>query len=1646
MEKDHIWTYSNYEPNNLKESNIDLFVSDSNLDDSDSLLSWDLITGLPALKLKGNTLTSGPHKSTLDHEEHLIMSDKEPKSYQNPVFSASEVESDNCAVVLAPDTVSDVTSSESDKNVTVVDRFFKNDQKAAEGKITLTPAKHIRSLHLSGEPSLVPDTLMDSCDEIEATPTIIPDSPTTYNPAGLSEEDEELDDVVSFKQHKFDKLSSQGRAESQSFHLKLTPSQDDDEELSCELPTIQVSVTSPLKLKVQSTTAKAQVFSKKPLFFLQKPAASVDDVDINDESEGSMSVFKRVKSGNLTPQKTKRIREDSNDFLETKTLKRKLQIPGSSPSSKQATSGSSKTSQKLNTSKWLDKRLTFLDEGSSSKTSQKLNTSKWLDKRLTSLDEGSSLKLVEESHPVDSADMTLSYEYEAPGQIQESGDDAADPVIISSPEHEAVTSAVTSPHQQLTNIGKVKNISQKHEELDRGDDMDQMKSVGQPTSSLIGLSSLSRDPQTVTSGKDVINVDSGAFTKLRPQGEQRIITMPEATDHDKTASAECTVGPEETMQYGRSVNNINNNNLTNLNMAGQNPSTTMSQPKSRESQLVIHDEVFTKPSFKQKIKSPLERRTSFVKIRLRKKTPVRKTDHKSSSTDDSTCKTKPARPHKLRLQAKRKSKSSLDQDAAQDQPTAGQQVTTLATDPGPSGLAVGNKSENVMSTKSDTNPSPKAQAQSMTETTVHTDSQNIRKASTVNFSDTGPREGFVASKQPAEGPDVERRTVTRTVVMTYTVTLKTKTQVFNSKGELVQAFEKSEILLKNESESGPMEESHQTTEHSAPTMVSPSRTSSTMTTGDLADISSSSLSRTFSSGSKTSVPSLEAIPSSQVLPKQHSTGLPVLTAPQNSSDLQGKQRTTNQGDFEKPSSDPPAANTLSKSHLKRHSGGSTTGPDLFGTPNQSIIDRADSQLGQIVSSSNSTPLSHPLSPKSYQNTSVVANSGNEMPVKITDQEQTMQGEIGGEIPQRKETAGTLSSDDVVDETSLPHCIKKPSPESSKDNSGPSADNIRPNADNAQCSADNTDTNTGKLKEIKKSVFVKSIADQGDSADLQSTGFSLQGLPPSKASGDSLKGPSQKGGENKSSSSAVSLEISFQGKVMVKDQTLLLTDYRSKLELGAKVMGRWKDGFFYPGILNKIDNSRQKFLVKFDDGSQCSVKPNEIILAAALPVGQSVMVLTPSGFYEPGMVMAHSKGQETDGVQLDVIHLVERDDGEMQRCERKNLILSDDQAACLLSSVEGLSISSDMVTPIQPHPGDVSLDNLVDGKRASRLNRTSSLEKPSTSGLQTAATSDPQLAKTESEVTRSGRKRKLGPVATSTPTPKQLCRKVQENTPTKKVYSPLGSAVMSPSEVRKTTRRAGKGLFEQTSKSQSKLFEGMMFILTHIEKDAQSRREEKQVLEDSSLDTSTDENADIDNNCPLFIKEHIQTSIERGGGKVLQTLDDVKRGSIKNVYLVAAEHQRTVKYLKALAAGLTIVSHLWILHSVEKNSLQTLTSYLLPAGISLEKRKIMEVTKGCAELAKLTAMVVSKNEEFSVAWKSILTTAGCRVITKFPASASKHDPGVDVCVSDTTCPVNIVQKCKSLDVPLVSSEWVIQCLVNGHLVSYGGNKKYSHDFI
>lgn len=53
---------------------------------------------------------------------------------------------------------------------------------------------------------------------------------------------------------------------------------------------------------------------------------------------------------------------------------------------------------------------------------------------------------------------------------------------------------------------------------------------------------------------------------------------------------------------------------------------------------------------------------------------------------------------------------------------------------------------------------------------------------------------------------------------------------------------------------------------------------------------------------------------------------------------------------------------------------------------------------------------------------------------------------------------------------------------------------------------------------------------------------------------------------------------------------------------------------------------------------------------------------------------------------------------------------------------------------------------------------------------------------------------------------------------------------------------------------------------------------------------------------------------------------------------------------------------------------------------------------------------------------------------------------DVVVTDPSCPASVLKCAEALQLPVVSQEWVIQCLIVGKRIGFKQHPKYKHDYI
>lgn len=47
------------------------------------------------------------------------------------------------------------------------------------------------------------------------------------------------------------------------------------------------------------------------------------------------------------------------------------------------------------------------------------------------------------------------------------------------------------------------------------------------------------------------------------------------------------------------------------------------------------------------------------------------------------------------------------------------------------------------------------------------------------------------------------------------------------------------------------------------------------------------------------------------------------------------------------------------------------------------------------------------------------------------------------------------------------------------------------------------------------------------------------------------------------------------------------------------------------------------------------------------------------------------------------------------------------------------------------------------------------------------------------------------------------------------------------------------------------------------------------------------------------------------------------------------------------------------------------------------------------------------------------------------------------IGDASCPNGLIQKAKQLKIPIVASEYIVQCLINGRKLSYDASPSFSY---
>ncbi|KAM6943544.1 TP53-binding protein 1 [Xenentodon cancila] len=457
-------------------------------------------------------------------------------------------------------------------------------------------------------------------------------------------------------------------------------------------------------------------------------------------------------------------------------------------------------------------------------------------------------------------------------------------------------------------------------------------------------------------------------------------------------------------------------------------------------------------------------------------------------------------------------------------------------------------------------------------------------------------------------------------------------------------------------------------------------------------------------------------------------------------------------------------------------------------------------------------------------------------------------------------------------------------------------------------------------------------------------------------------------------------------------------------VGLRVVAKWSsNGYFYSGRIIK-DAGDGRFRLRFDDGYECEVAGKDILLCDPIPLETEVTALLEDEYFSIGVV----KGHKTEGQEL--FYSVERE-GQRQWYNRTAVILSLEQGNKLR---EQHSLGPyEPATPLTK-ASDISLDNLVEGKRR----RRGTPGGPNTPNR--GSSSSPRSPGPSS-------KRKLmAPEDGQTPSKRGRRRGGARAAQRVGVCNTSGSGTDLPVQSCDVTETHGP-LPQNTS-----LFMGFAFMLTAS---SESDRLTNKI--------SSDDEEDYVQTGP-YNKVYTESQLQAGGGFILPDFNEEQCKAAYQSLLIADQHCRTRKYLLCLASGVPCVSHIWVRDCCKENKLLNYRNYLLPAGVGPDDN-IVEWHPRSSPFKALRVLLVF--EQPAELWAQLMTMGGASSVCQFqPDKDSSDIPAgkYDVVVTDDACPPLLEKNVTSQQVPMVSSEWLVHSLICGDRLGFHSKPQYRHE--
>jgi len=383
-------------------------------------------------------------------------------------------------------------------------------------------------------------------------------------------------------------------------------------------------------------------------------------------------------------------------------------------------------------------------------------------------------------------------------------------------------------------------------------------------------------------------------------------------------------------------------------------------------------------------------------------------------------------------------------------------------------------------------------------------------------------------------------------------------------------------------------------------------------------------------------------------------------------------------------------------------------------------------------------------------------------------------------------------------------------------------------------------------------------------------------------------------------------------------------------IGKNVFAKWSDNNYYPGIVN--DRVKTKYKVNFYDGKSKMLIPEFVIpIPKILKEGLSVYATTKTNDYGSCGIIIDVQTKPNDE---NVHYIVETDEGERLRVQVRDIFLSTDQAQVLKEELNSENKSSVPSTP--KALGQVTLDNMVDGKRRSKrigtpifstpksrsntgTNTSANKAKPSISGI------SGKLKKEKSALSEHESMSSDSNVELMQMQDEYILRGVQKEiigTTYQQVKGPQSKIKGKPRSKKKVEDEQIIATLGPIPPANSNIFKGMSFILTCVSLDTLDRYQNSKLLASSSTvssveteATETDETENEDEWTELpFARDRLHAQIIAGGGKVYEDFNQIPKDDYKNTKLITNVPNTTAKSILCLSVGIPACNHKWIIRS------------------------------------------------------------------------------------------------------------------------------------